>query len=190
MGGLLSGPCCFEDGALPSQDMHERKRTEALMAGVECTQQFKFSSSKVALRLSEDEAQFSWRTLGGASIKHSSVAVDDVERVEARGESGVRYVVSREIVDFILADAGARDAWITASNEVLARRKCVAAAAKRDRAYDAERESREDAIKAKWEKKKDDLEKRREGRLSMRAQYEGAGTEYTDSAKKRRAAAI
>ncbi|KAH8066698.1 hypothetical protein JL720_12691 [Aureococcus anophagefferens] len=90
-------------------DPHVRKRTEALM-------QFRFSSEKVHLRLSEDESRFSWRTVGASSIKHSNASTASIA-VEPKGEAGLRIVCQSESFDFVLADAGARDAWITAANE-------------------------------------------------------------------------
>lgn len=110
--------------------------------------------------------------------------------MEPKGEAGLRIVCQSESFDFVLADAGARDAWITAANEVLARRKCLNAASEQQAKAEEERRTQRRNDDDRWQKKHDELEMRREERLSARKKYEGAGSEHTESAKKRRQARI
>ena len=157
-----------DSSSLTARDIsiHQQKRLESLMVGVECNQQFRFSKSLIHLRLTENEAELSWRTVGAKSIKHSNLSVTSIVRIEARGEKGMRFFGASgdSELEVIFQDESTRDSWITATNELLARRD----SRKARQVEHAPNQDAQDRRGERWEEKYDELERRREGRLSLR----------------------
>ena len=174
---------CVEDDAT---DAHAQRRAETLKIGAEVQKVedrvFRSSKSEIRLQLSDDASQFTWRTLRTSRSKHGSVCVTEITRVECARECGLRFVGGFEYLEVVFADERQRDAWIAAINELLARREPAATAEP-----EAQRPPAPTPDEDRWQRRHDELERRREGRSSLRAKYADAGTAYTESAKRRRA---
>jgi len=173
---------CVEDGA--TDDAHAQRREETLKIGAEVQKiedgVFRVSKSEIRLQLSDDALNFNWRTLRTNRSKHGSVRVADISRVEPCRERGLRFVGGGgELLEVAFADERQRDAWITAANELLARRAPAEPEAPRPPAPTPDED--------RWQRRHDELERRWEGRSSLRAKYADAGTAHTESAKRRRA---
>ena len=183
MGAVLR-KLCVEDDALGKNglDAHAQRRMETLMVGAEVQQVFRFSKSDIRLQLSDDGSKFHWRTLRTARSKHASLRVADMSGVDARGERGLRFVGGGELLEVVFADERRRDAWVTAVNELLARREPEVPTEPEQQRPPAPTPDED-----RWQRRHDELERRREGRSSLRAKYADAGSAHTDRARRRRA---